>query len=315
MRAAVIHTLGEPPRIEDVPAPEPRPGQALVELGAAGVNPIDISIGSGRFYGGSPDLPYVAGREGIGRVVGGEAFPRGARVYTGRALPGALAERFTVDGDAYELPDGDDDALAVALGIAGLAGWLAVVHQAQVRAGDRVLVLGATGTVGLVAVQAARLEGASRVVAAGRDPARLRRAGELGADATVAMDGGDLVAALRSAFDGDGPDVVIDPLWGPPAVAAMQAAARFARFVNLGQSASPEATVPSGTVRGKGLHVIGHSNYDCPRDVRRLAHARMLAHARAGELHVEIERYPLERTADAWQAQIDGPAAKLVITP
>jgi NADPH2:quinone reductase len=314
MRAAVIHTQGEPPRIDDVPEPEPGTGQALVELGAAGVNPIDIAIGSGRFYGGSPDLPYVAGREGIGRVVGGDGFLPGARVYTGRAEPGSLAERFVVDADSYELPEGDDDELAVALGIAGLAGWLAVAYQAQVRPGDSVLVLGATGTVGHVAIQAARLEGASRVVAAGRNAARLQRASELGADATVTIDDGDLATAIRDAFDGDGPDVVIDPLWGPPLAAAIEAAARFARVVNLGQSAGADATLRSGAVRGKGLRVLGHSNYDVPRDVRRDAHARMLAHARAGELHVQIEPYPLERAAEAWQAQVAGPAAKLVVT-
>src|SRR4051812_20484424 len=107
MRAAVIPALGEPPRLEDVAEPVPGPGQALLQLGAAGLNPIDISIGTGRFYGGSPDPPYVAGREGVGRVIGGAGFAEGARIYVGRSASGTLAERFLVDDEAYELPDGD----------------------------------------------------------------------------------------------------------------------------------------------------------------------------------------------------------------
>ncbi len=110
------------------------------------------------------------------------------------------------------------------LGIAGLAGWLPVAYRAPVEEGDAVLVLGATGTVGVVALQGARLLGAARVMAAGRRPEGLERARRLGADATVSLEEEDLVAAFREAFGGDGPSYVIDPLWGEPAVAAATAA-------------------------------------------------------------------------------------------
>ena len=123
------------------------------------------------------------------------------------------------------VPGDVDPALAGALGIAGLAGWLPVAVRAPVQEGETVLVLGATGTVGLVAMQGARLLGAGRVVAAGRRPEALERARRLGADAVVSLDEDDLAAALREACGGDGPSLVVDPLWGEPVVAAARAAA------------------------------------------------------------------------------------------
>src|SRR5689334_19517906 len=179
MLAARIHELGADPVVEDVEGPAAADGQALVALGAASVNPIDLAIGAGRFYRPTPDRPYVAAAEAVGRVIDGNgAFPDGARIYSGppESMAGKLAERFAVRaGEGYELPDGDDDGAAVALGVAGLAGWLALADRAKVHDGDTVLVLAATGTAGAVAVQVARLLGASRVVAAGRDPKRLER--------------------------------------------------------------------------------------------------------------------------------------------
>src|SRR4051812_6181883 len=116
MRAAVVHELGGRPRIEDVPEPEDGP---VVDLGAAGLNPMDLAIASGRFYGPVSPPPYVAGREGVGRVRGASSFADGTRVYTDRAGTGTFAERFAIAEErVYALPDGDDDSLAVALGVA-----------------------------------------------------------------------------------------------------------------------------------------------------------------------------------------------------
>ena len=120
--------------------------------------------------------------------------------------------------------------------------------------------LGATGSVGTVAVQAAKLLGAGRVVAAARDAEALERLRELGADATVDLSTTeDLAQAFRDAAGGE-VDVTVDPLWGEPAVAAMQASGRFARLVQIGQSAGAEATVPSAAIRGKAMAVLGHTS-------------------------------------------------------
>jgi len=190
----------------------------------------------------------------------------GRRVYVfgdglGIARDGALAERAAVAEERL-IPIGDEvlHELAVAFGIAGIAGWLSVTQRGRVGPGDRVLVLGATGAVGLVAVQAARLAGAERVVAAGRRPERLARTRELGADATVQLTD-DFAAAAKEACGGEGATVIVDLLWGPPLQTALEAAAPGARVVHIGQSAAPEATLASAAVRGKQLDILGFSNF------------------------------------------------------
>jgi NADPH2:quinone reductase len=312
VRAAVLRRYGEPPQPEDFDEPEAGEGEDVVEVLAGGLNPVDISIASGTFYAGSPPLPYVAGREGVGRT------PAGGRVYfDGPVAPfGSFAERAAIDAaSAIELPDGLDDGLAVSLGIAGLAAWLALEWRARLGEGETVLVLGASGVVGQVAVQGARLLGAGRVVAAARSREGLRRAQALGADATVALgDPDDLTAALREACDG-GADVVVDPVWGEPAAAAIEAANANARVVQIGQSAGPQATIASAAVRGRSLAILGHTNFAAPREVKRAAYLRMAGHAAAGELTVPVERVALDDVAAAWERQRESPHHKLVIVP
>jgi NADPH2:quinone reductase len=214
------------------------------------------------------------------------------------------------------VPEGADAEGAVALGIAGMAGWLPLVWRVPVREGETVLVLGATGTAGLVAVQAARLLGAGRVIAAGRDPERLARAAELGADEIVRIgETDDLARAFKRASGGDGPTLVFDPLWGEPLVAALDAAATGARVVNVGQSAGAEATIPSGFVRGKQLDLLGYSNFAVPRDVVRDEYRRLVEHAVAGAIRVDVERVSLDNIAEAWERQAAGAHAKLVVVP
>ena len=172
-----------------------------------------------------------------------------------------------------------------------------VAWRAPVREDDRVLVLGATGTVGLVAVQAAKLLGAKHVVAAGRNPERLERAAELGADATVSLDEDDLVAAFKEAAGGDGPTYIVDTLWGPPAVAAIQAATRGWRLIQIGQSAGGEVPVPSAAIRGKMGELYGFTDYAVPPDTFREHYARLVGHAAAGEIVFDIETYPFDKVA------------------
>ncbi len=320
MRAAVITELGRLPEIGEAPDPVRGEGEALIRVAAVPLNPVDVNVGAGRFYGGSPPLPYVPGCEGVGRVVEAETLAPGTLVWAhgagmGTRRDGALAELLSVPEDVV-VPFGDDvdPVLAGALGIAGVAGWLPVAVRAPVEEGETVLVLGATGTVGLVAMQGARLLGAGRVVAAGRRPEALERARRLGADAVVSLEEDDLVAAFREACGGDGPSLVVDPLWGEPVVAAARAAAPGARIVNIGQSAGPAAPLLSADVRGKQLNVLGFSNFGTPREVMHREYLRLLEHARAGELEVEIETFPFERAAEAWQRQAEGAGAKVVVT-
>jgi NADPH:quinone reductase-like Zn-dependent oxidoreductase len=292
--------------------PEAGEGQALVEVLAAGLNPVDVATATGEFYEGAPELPSVPGKEGVGML-------DGRRVYFDRAVQpfGSMAERALILREkAVELPEDLDDGLAVALGIAGLAGWLPLSWRAELKPGEHVLVLGASGVVGQIAVQAARLLGAGRVVAAARSQDGLDRAREQGADEVVSLDQDQdsLVDALVQATEGR-LDVVVDPLWGEPAVAAMKAASSWARFVHVGQSAAPEASVPSNVVRGKPLSILGHRNFAVPPEVVAKAYAEMARHATAGELRVEVERIPLEDVEEAWEKQKASPHKKLVLVP
>ena len=288
----------------------------LVEVEAVALNPLDIAVANGRFYGGSPPLPYVPGCEAVGRTADGRlVWVFGGSL--GRTANGGMGERVAIgDAHAVEVPDGADAAVAAGLGIAGLAGWLPFAWRAPLKGGENVLVLGATGSVGLVAVQTAKLLGAARVVAAGRSAAGLERALEHGADATLRLDEpGDLVASIKDAFDGEGPNYVFDPLWGEPAAAAVQAAVTWSTVVNLGQSAGATSELASAAVRFKSLSILGHTNYAVPPGELADHYGRLVRHVLAGEIRFEVERVPLDSVADAWRRQAEGAGTKLVVVP
>ena len=321
MRAALVSEIGEPPALGGAEEPEGGGGRALLEVLAAPVNPIDVAIANGSFYSGAPPTPYTAGKDGVGRVIRAEGLTPGSRVYftTPGGLggtEGAMAERAAcAEEDLFPVPDGIDAELAACFGIAGLAAWLTLEWRAKLEEGETVLVLGASGALGTIAVQAAKLLGAGRVVAAARDSDGLERARRLGADATVDLSqGGDLAAAFRGAAEGE-IDVTVDPLWGPPAVAAADASARFGRLVQIGQSAGAEATLTSSSIRGKMLSILGHTSNLAPREVRAAAYAQMVGHAAAGRLKVEHESYPLERVGEMWERQTGFPYRKLMVVP
>ncbi|MGH2707146.1 MAG: quinone oxidoreductase family protein [Actinomycetota bacterium] len=322
MRAAVVEKIAQPPRPGEVAEPERGRGESLVEVRAASLNPIDLAIASGRFYAGPPQVPYVPGTEGSGVILEGETLPPGTRVrfevQAGYGRNGALAERVGVaDRDLIPLPETADDALAAALGIAGLAAWLALVHRAGLRAGETVLVLGASGALGQLAVQGAKLLGAGRVVAAARSRHGLERAASLGADAIVVL--GDesreeLAKRFRQAAGGE-IDVVVDPLWGEPAMAALGALGLEGRLVNLGQSAAASANLTSAAVRGRMRAILGHSNLTTPPEVKADTYRTLLTHAMNGELTVDLEEVSLVEVTAAWERQAGFPSRKIVVRP
>jgi NADPH2:quinone reductase len=303
MRAAILREYGGVPEIGEMDEPAGTVADVLV----AGLNPIDLRIASGQLAGRERPLPYVVGSEGVASL-------GGRRVYFDGGA--ALAERVALDPEQLVgVPDGVEDGHAVAYGIAGLAAWLAL-EKGRLAEGETVLILGASGTVGMIGVQVARLMGAGKVIAAARSKAGLVRATELGADATVRLDcaGAALTACIREAAGGD-VDLVLDPLWGPPAAAAVEALAFRGRLVQLGQSAGALATFPSVAVRFGELSILGHTNFAAPFEARRAALERMFAHAAAGELVADFEELPLDSVGDAWRRQAESPNVKLVLRP
>jgi NADPH:quinone reductase len=292
VRAARLHELGGVPQVDDVDAPE---GANVVAVGAAALNPIDIAIGNGRFYGGSPDPPYVIGSEAVGTA------PDGRRVWF--RSNAALAEQAAASPDqTFDVPDGIDDATALACGIAGLTGWLAVSWRAPVTADDTVLVLGASGTLGNAAVQGAKALGAKRVIGAARNTANVPEAA-------------DEVVELTDSYDLPEATVVVDALWGEPAERALEAAAKGVRFVQLGQSAGPSASLQSGWVRGRMMNILGLSLFAIPHDVLANGYRELCEHVSGGRISFAVDTFALDDVAEAWERQSSGsPGSKIVVS-
>ncbi len=175
MRAAVVRRHGAPPEFGTHPAPRRGAGQALIRVTAAPVNPLDLLCATGTSYFGAPALPYAPGAQGVGVIAEADALPAGLRVWFScnagmQPGDGAMAELcLAEESSVLPLPDGVDDDLVAALGLSAIAAWMALTWRGGLQPGEHVLVLGASGTVGQVGVQAARLLGAGRVTAACRD--------------------------------------------------------------------------------------------------------------------------------------------------
>lgn len=310
MRAAVLQARGEPPAPGEFEDPRPDDGHPVVAVLAAGINPIDLALAAGKVPARERQHPSVPGLEGVGELDGRRCY-----FDTPVAPFGSLAELVPVEPDSLiDVPDELDSGLAVSLGIAGLAAWLALTWRAHLQPGENVLVLGSSGVVGQIALQAARLLGAGKVVAAARDEASLEQAQhQLGADAVVALSGEDgLAERLREAVGG-GYDVVIDPLWGRPAVAALETLNRDGRLVSIGNSAGESTELAVRDFRNRLGHIIGHTNFHAPPEVKREAYEAMAGHAVAGELTVPVEEVSLDQVASAWEKQAQSPHHKLVV--
>lgn len=339
MRAAVVEAIGRPPEAAEVPEPQRRPGEALVRVRAAALNPVELHIWNGHFFDGPPRPPYVIGLEGVGVVEEGERLSPGTRVrvefvHPGYGRDGAVAE-FVVapeEPDASDrasqasvAPIGDelDDTAAAALGVPVFTAIMCLERAQRAGAsleGAHVLVTGATGAVGLVAVQLAKLMGAARVVAAGRNNERLERALSLGADATVELGDGLAAEHLRARFSDAAAgrlDVALDPLWGEPARAAIDALTRGGVYVSFGQAASPAAELSGIPMRNRGVTIVGHSGAWATPSERQeaLARAHELARYAGTQLVLDTEELALDEIGDAWERLSRSAGRRLVVRP
>ncbi|GAA3873111.1 zinc-binding dehydrogenase [Saccharothrix violaceirubra] len=303
MRAFLLREYGGTPELDVIDEPLPGPGQVLAEVLAAGVNPVDLAIADGQLGTAHP-LPRVLGNEAVVLL--------GDRVGYSQRTSGSFADRTLVDpAGVLDVPSALDPTAVFAAGISGQPAWIPLETTAALRPGETVLVLGATGAAGQVAVQAARLLGAGRVVAAAGHRPTLTALLDRGADEVVVLGGPDDAAALLEATRG-GADVVYDPLWGAPFSAALRATRPGGRTVTVGRSAGEHvAAIPVFDFLGRTM--LSYRNGGASPDVVARAFGRMLRHVAAGELVVDTSVFPLSAAADAWAHQKSVPHGKVVL--
>lgn len=310
--AAVIAEHGRPPKVRDRDL-SAAADTTVIAVAAAPITPLDVLCAAGRSYFGPPALPYVPGVQGVGTILDSRHLESGTPVWFAtdagmRRGDGSMARRCVArDVDVVPLPAEADLFLVAALGLSAVAAWMALTWRGAMQAGETVIVLGAGGVVGQVAVQAARLNHAGRVVAACRFPASAARARELGADEAVLLDTDvdRLTDRFAQATQG-GADLVVDPLFGHPAEAAARALKPTGRLVNLGGSAAPTATFDSATLRSRSLQLLGYTNNALTTAQRAQALQDVVALAVVGLLRVDYDRVALADVATAWSQQAAG---------
>ena len=311
MRAAVIRASGGPPALEQFADPQATPGQAVGTLVAAALNPLDIALVNDQIPFRRLPRPYVAGYEGVVQL------SDGTRCYLGGppAPYGTLAELVPVPESAgFPVPAGVDPGLAAALGVAGLVGWVGLDYRAHLQPGETVLVLGAGGSAGQLAMQSARLLGAGLVVGAARGP-DLQQVADHGAGAIVDLADDDAIDAGLAAAAPGGYDVIIDFLWGGLAPRAISHANLGARYIQVGSSAGPTSMITAAAIRNKLLTLVGQGMVGTPTEVRRAAYAQLMRHTMDGKLALDLEQTRLDDIAQTWERLKSGPRRKLVVAP
>jgi NADPH:quinone reductase-like Zn-dependent oxidoreductase len=306
MKAAVLHELGKAPRFEDFAEPIPGHEEALVRVRAASLKPVDKQLAGGSHYASPRELPVICGTDGLGLL------EDGTRVFFGgpRRPYGAMAER-TVAPRAFcfPVPAELNDATAAALPNPGVSAWLSLTLQAKLAPGETVLILGATGVTGQLAVQIAMLLGAKRVIGAGRNEQALRRLPELGADVTIQLEQPEdsLKAAFaREAGDG-GFDVILDYVWGHATEILLAAitksefavATKETRLVQVGEGAGATISLPAAVLRSAPLKILGTAGIPS-REVLVDAMRQVMTRAARRELHIETESVPLAEIESVW---------------
>jgi NADPH:quinone reductase-like Zn-dependent oxidoreductase len=322
MNAAVLHALNEPPRFEQFSEPIPEGDEVIVHVRAAALKPVDKQMASGSHYAAFRELPVVCGMDGVGSLADG------TRVFFAmpRSPYGSMTQRTVVSpSHCFPIPDNIDDDIAAAVVNPGLSAWGALAWRAQLTAGETVLILGATGVTGKLAIQTAKLLGAGRVIAAGRNEQVLNTLRDLGADATIRLDkpGQDLTETFAREAGDAGFDVIIDYLWGAPTEALLAAIARrdFSsassriRLVEVGESAGPTISLPAAALRSSRLEILGAGSGNAPAspEVWLEAVRQLMSNVASGKLRIDTERVPLSEVEAAWQREQHG--RRTVIIP
>jgi NADPH:quinone reductase-like Zn-dependent oxidoreductase len=312
MNAVVLRSLGATPRCEPFPEPTAGDSEALVHVHASALKPVDKQIAAGSHFASPRDFPAVCGTDGVGHL------EDGTRVFFGgpRRPYGAMAEHTVVPrAFCFPIPEGLDDATAAAVANPGVSAWLSLKHRARLVPGETVLIQGATGVTGKLAVQIAKLLGAARVIAAGRNEHALASLGDRGADETIQISRPDdeLREEFARAVGATGFQVIIDYLWGHPTEVLLSALTRseFAvsasetRLVQAGESAGSTISLPAAALRSTALTILGTAGIPS-RDLLEDAFRQVMDRAARGEIRVDSECVPLADIEQAWSREVSG---------
>jgi NADPH:quinone reductase-like Zn-dependent oxidoreductase len=305
MKAAIVREPGKTPVFAEFDEPAPQPGQELIAVTASSLNHVTRSRASGSHHTAPGDFPAVVGIDGVGRTQDGR------RVYF--VLPeapfGAMAEKTVVEAErCIALPDGLDDVTAAAMAIPGMSSWAALEERAHLVAGENVVVNGATGASGRLAVQIAKHLGAKKVIATGRDAAALGQVKALGADVTIPLlqSSEDLERAFKKEFAADGVHVVLDYLWGHSAETMIVALAKTAddtvpiRFVQIGALSGGTIALPSAALRSSPLLLMGSGIGSISLPAMAGAIRGVLQAAGPAKLQIRTETVPLADVEKTW---------------
>jgi NADPH:quinone reductase-like Zn-dependent oxidoreductase len=319
MHAAVVTSFDEPPHYQDFDVPIPtNDNQQLVDVLAVGLHPRVRTDAAGAHYTSTGELPMIPGIDGVARLADGR------RVYfvADDELPGSMAERAVIDvRRMVPLPDDADlEKIAAAMNPA-MSSWVALRRRVPIEAGQSVLVLGATGNAGTMAVQVAKRLGAGRVVGAGRDADRLNALTRLGADDIVRLtDDTDATAAALAASAAD-VDIVLDYVWSEPAERAMLALltarsdrSRALNWIQIGAMAGPTLSLPSVALRSANLRIQGNGQGAVSTQGYLAELPRLIDEIDTGGLEITARPVPLRDLETAW-GERDLPGQRTVILP
>src|SRR5258708_3833703 len=321
MKAAVLNKAGDIPIYQDFPDPVPGQDEQLLFVKAASIKNLDKMRAKGTHYDKYPSFPVVTGVDGVG------VLEDGTRVYTG-SRKGMMAEKAIVAKQwAVPLPDGLDDVTAAALPNPAVSAWLSLEWKGQLQKGDAVLILGATGITGRLAIQLAKHLGAGKVVAMGRNPAILDTLPGIGADAVLSLNqpyeviGSALEAEVRQQPFA----MVLDYLWGEPAELVlglltgqdMTASASLTGSIHIGEMAGPSVRLNAAALRSSAIELSGQGGGSIPQDMLKKIPTVYLPEifrlALEGKLRIETEAVDLKDIETAWSRE-DGLGKRIVLT-
>ena len=306
MKAAIVEYAGQAPVFGSFDDPQSADGLSVVRVTAAAISHVTKGRASGAHYSADGGLPMVPGMDGVG------VDESGRRVYfiLPEAPYGAMAERSLVDARrCIALPDALSDIDAAAMAIPGMSSWVALVERAHLRAGETVLVNGATGAAGRLAIQVAKHLGAKKVIATGRNAAAFDELRALGADVTISLV--QERAALEDAFKREfsqGIDVVLDYVWGPSAEALIVAGVKASpeavaiRYVQIGAISGMDITLAGAALRSSALQLMGSGIGSVPQRQILAAIRGLLEAAPAAGFKVSARVLSLGEVATAWDA-------------